>query len=70
MKPPVVSQDVANTVTKWHETAIKLLHDRPAGWRQLALDGLDGLKNDLSAADYKVIDKYVAIARITIQEVQ
>lgn len=67
--PPVLSVDAARQVTLWHTTAIRLIHDQPAGWRVEILTGLDALRTNLVPADYAVIAKYVTLARGVLQGV-
>lgn len=67
--PPVISVSAGVAITKWHTTAITLIHDQPAGWRTEVGTGLDALKTNLPAADYAVIAKYVTLAKGVLQGV-
>jgi hypothetical protein len=66
----VVSVAAARKVTQWHRSAIVLVHEAPNGWRTTLLTSLDQLQADLPAADYAKVARYVALARVVIQEVQ
>lgn len=65
--PPVISIAAARQVTLWHRTAITLVHDQPAGWQQEITTGLDALKKNLSAEDYRYIARYVDLIRSVLK---
>lgn len=67
--PPVVSQDTANTVTRWHLSAITIIHSAASGWQATLTTSLDELLKALPAADAALLRPYVTLAKTIIQEV-
>lgn len=69
-RPPLVSTAAARAVTLYHQTAIRLVHDAPAGWKAEVVTGLDGLKASIPAAEYAVVGRYVDLVRAILKEIQ
>lgn len=67
--PPIVSENATRIITRWHETAITLVHNAPAGWKQTLLASLNDLKKNIPIDEYRVIERYVQLAIVAVQEI-
>lgn len=67
--PPVVSTATARTITVWHESALKILHDAGAGWQAAVQTSLTELLKDATPEERQLLTPYVTLAKTILAEV-
>ncbi len=67
--PPLLTAEVTKEIVTWHQTAIRLVHDRAANWQAAVLQGLDELQRHLSAHDRQLLAPYLVAVRTLLAEV-
>lgn len=67
--PPVLSTDTTRKVTRWHESAITIVHAMVNGWQVLLTTSLDELLKDVPAHERPMLAPYVALAKTVITQV-
>ena len=68
-KPPIVDAQTSLKVVTWHQDAIKIVHDAASGWQAALQTTFDGLKKDLSAQQWAIIQPYVELVQALLKEV-
>jgi hypothetical protein len=68
--PPVVSEDVARSVTRWHEAALDVIHQSPSGWQPTVRASLTVLRDNLPAREKGQLSPYISLALAVLGEVQ
>ncbi len=67
--PPLLTAEVTKEIVAWHQTAIRLVHDRAANWQAAVMQGLDELQRHLSEHDRQLLAPYLVAVRTLLAEV-
>ncbi len=67
--PPLLTAEVTKEIVTWHQTAIRLVHDRSANWQSAVLQGLNELQRHLSEHDRQLLAPYLVAVRTLLAEV-
>lgn len=64
--PPLVSTDVARTITEWHLSALKIIDVADAGWRPIVERSLVEVFGKLPAATQQLLAPYFELAKVVV----
>ncbi len=67
--PPLLSTATTRAIVMYHESALKIMHDVPAGWKPLVQTSLAEVAKDLPASEQHLLDPYFALVSTVLAEI-
>lgn len=70
LQPPLVSTNTTRRIVQLHESSLKLIDARVAGWQSAVAQSLQELLTDVPDAEKRILGPYLALGLTTLKGLQ